>query len=84
MYVRKLISVFKLSSQPDFGFPISSDTKRAVWPKEMARGLDLLSRWSLLSMYAVQPCGYATLFLHMQKAGITHDAAYIVEAQNYH
>ena len=33
----------------------------------MARGSDLGSNGSLLSVYAVQPRGYATLFLHMQK-----------------
>ena len=52
-----------------FGFPNRSDTNRAVWPKEMARCSDSGSRWSLLLVYAVQPCGYATLFLHMQMAG---------------
>ena len=49
-------------------FPTRPDTNRAVWPKEKARGSDLGSSGSLLSVYAVQPCGYATLFLHMQKA----------------
>ena len=66
--MRKLKSVFKLSSQQVFGFPTRSDTNRAVWPKEMARDSDLVSRGSFLSVYAVQPCGYATLFLHMQIA----------------
>ena len=55
--------------KPVFVFPTRSDTNRAVWPKEMARGSDSGSRGSLLSVYAVQPCGYATLFLYMQNAG---------------
>ena len=52
-----------------FGFPTRSDTNRAVLPKEVVRGSHLGSRGSLLSVYAVQSCGYATLILHIQKAG---------------
>ena len=33
------------------------------------KGSDLGRSGSLLSVYAVQPCGYATLFLQMQKSG---------------
>ena len=55
--------------KPVFVFPTRSDTNRAILRiKEMALGSDLGSIGSLLSVYAVQPCGYATLFLHMQKA----------------
>ena len=53
--------------KPVFGFPTRPDTNRAVWPKEMARGSDSGSSGSLLSVYAVQPCGYETLFCICKK-----------------
>ena len=83
--MRKLISVFKLSSLvsvstkadyvPCYNFATTRENRSLgvrpglTKPSCMAYGDGLGSRGSLLSVYAVQPCGYATLFLHVQKVG---------------
>ena len=63
--------------------PTGSDTDLAVQPQKMARGLKFRIKEEEGLYHVAKITGYCTadhsVFLHMQKAGFSHDEAHMIK-----